>query len=89
MLVYVKGTQSDGSNGFQQLCINSARRSGAGAPTLSQGAAGIIIASLENSYAVVRPSFQFVISGNNLLLQVVGKILTTINWLPYYLLISR
>lgn len=89
VLVYVKGTQSDGSNGFQQLCVNSARRNGAAAPTLSQGATGIVIATLENTYAIVKPSFQFVISGNNLLLQVVGKAATTINWLPYYLLISR
>lgn len=89
VLVHVKGTQSTGANGFQQLCINSARRSGAGAPTLSQGAGGIVIATLENTYAVTRPSFQFVISGNNLLLRVVGKVATTINWLPYYALISR
>jgi hypothetical protein len=89
VLVYVKGIQSDGSNGFSQLCVNSARRSGAGAPTLSQGASGIIITTLENTFAVVRPSFQFVISGNDLLLQVVGKAATTINWLPYYLMISR
>lgn len=89
VLAYAKGVQSDGSNGFSQLAINSARRSGAAAPTLSQGATGIVLATLENTFAIVKPSYQFVISGNDLLLQVVGKAATTINWLPFHFSWSR
>lgn len=85
----VNGTQSDGSNGFEEISVNSARRSGAAAPTLSQGLNGITIATLENTYAIVKPSFQYVISGNDLLLQVVGKAATTINWVPFFLTVNR
>lgn len=89
VLTYIKGPQSDGSNGFQQLAVNSARRSGAGAPTLSQGAGGIIVAALENTYAVTRPSVQYVISGNNLLVQVVGKVATNIQWAALLINLTR
>ena len=87
----VKGTQSGGSNGFQQLSVQSARRSGAAAPTLSQGASGIILAALENTYANVKPFHQYVISGNNVLSQAVGKgdPATTILWFSAYLVLYR
>lgn len=88
--VIPQGVQSDGSNGFEQgPTTNSARRSGAGAPTLSQGASGVISTTLENTFAVTRPSFAFVISGNNLLLQVTGKAATTINWAVEYRAVTR
>lgn len=89
VLLLIMGIQSDGSNGFCQIVANSARRSGAGAPTLSQGPSGTSIAILENSFAVVKPSHQFVVSGNNLLLQVVGKAGTTILWVPWYVSLTR
>lgn len=88
--VIPQGVQSDGSNGFEQgPTTNSARRNGAGAPALSQGAAGSISVTLENTFAITRPSFAFVISGNNLLLQVTGKAATTINWSVEYRAVTR
>lgn len=88
--VIPQGVQSDGSNGFEQgPTTNSARRNGAAAPTLSQGASGSISVTLENTYAITRPSFAFVISGNNLLLQVTGKAATTINWAVEYRAVTR
>lgn len=89
VLSFVQGVQSDGSNGFSQLSVNSARRSGAGAPTLSQGATGIILATLENTFAIVKPSFGYVISGNNLLRQVTGKAATTVNWSVFFIAYQR
>lgn len=89
VLSFVQGVQSDGSNGFVQLSINSARRSGAGAPALSQGATGIIIAALENTFAIVKPSFGYVISGNDMLRQVTGKAATTINWGVFFIAVVR
>lgn len=86
---FVQGIQSDGSNGFAQVSVNSARRSGAGAPALSQGATGLILAALENTFAIVRPSFGYVISGNNFLRQVTGKAATTIVWSVFYIAVVR
>lgn len=88
--VIPQGIQSDGSNGFEQgPTTNSARRSGAGAPTLSQGATGSISVTLENTFAIPRPTLTFAISGNNLTIVVTGKAATTINWAVEYRAVTR
>lgn len=90
LTVLPQGIQSDGSNGFEQApTTNSARRNGAAAPTLSQGASGSISATLENTFAIPRPTLTFVISGNNLTIVVTGKAATTINWAVEYRAVTR
>lgn len=84
------GVQSDGSNIFAQgYTANSAARNGTGAPTLSDGARGAVNLTMTNTFLVPRPSIGFVVSGNDLLLQVTGKAGTTIKWAIEYRSVAR